>query len=485
MDPAEVEPRDFRCGVAAATGMLNRFVVRFPRAPTLTVPASAFSFDSAFPGPGVLQHLERIHDAVEAAPDTQPVVFGHTDHRGSFAYNKHLADRRAKAVLALLTRDLALFDDVAERDGWSLRQYQAMLRGLGCNPGAIDGHAGAMTAEATACFQEEYNEDVFNEDKARAHPDLVLDGILGPRTQAALRDAYVAMSSADVARDRFRGPGFSGCSEFNPVSADDKLNRRVIVALFAAEDPRSQDFPCLEGDASVCPVDRSAGMRCEFYRRFVDEGERIPDYPHFFDFQWLREATGHAHLSALTDLPDGTPAQFTVHRCEGGVLTPPPNSSSHGERPSVGPVIGTVPGRIAGGVCFARWMPPSDFDPFKFEDWLVNFEVELRVFRLQKDQEPTARSLATAQGLLEADGFRPPVFVIDAGPHWGFSGPPGVRLNRVRFDDEPRAKGLAIASDGCFVCYSASGGKVDSDDELDIVALHVIERSIQTVGRGK
>jgi len=440
---------------------------------TLSVPTAVFAFDSAFPGPGIFKHLESIGKMSEDYPETRLVVFGHTDKTGSREYNKKLSDRRAKAVLALLTKDLNLFDDIAKEEDWNLRCYQAILRAVGCNPGAIDGYIGPMTQAATRWFQQEYNEDIYHQaDISRAHPDLVVDGKIGRKTRAALRDAYVSIAPANISKDRFANPAYAGCSEFNPISDRDAENRRVIVSFIGTEQPRNGEFPCQEGNVSACTIEGRGEMKCSFYRRFIHE-LKGPDLPVFFDFQWLREEDGKTHLSALTSLPDGTNAIFTIFRCEQQLPSPPPDSSSGCQRPSLGSVLGTVNGEIAGGVCYARWTPPKDFDPFDIEYWLVDHDIEL------EDEDSDEDEGDMFSDLTDLEVMYPPVFCIDAGRHWGYSGPPSNRLNRLLFVDDPNAEGVALLTNGTFVKFSSSGGKLDVGDEYNVVSLAVVDQSIE------
>ena len=482
-----------------ATGAHNRIRLRPAEVTSLTyaVPTAVFSFDSAFPVPGILKHLQFIKNMGEEHPDTRLVVFGHTDKRGSTEYNKRLSDRRAKAVLALLTKRLNLFDAIAEEEDWNLCCYQAMLRTVGCNPGAIDGHSGPMTEAATRWFQSEYNEDVYHQwGVSRAHPALVVDGIIGPMTRAALRDAYVSVAPAHFSEDRFANPSSAGCGEFNPISGTDEENRRVVVSFIETEEPRNGAFPCREGDASACAIDGKGQMQCYFYRHFIHELREVSNLPKFFDFQWLREEDGKAHLSALTLIPDGTSARFTIFRCEEEVPMPPPESSSGSQRPSPGPELDTVDGEIAGGVCYARWTPPEDFDPFDFEHWFVDHDIEVQddeLVEIEDEDEENAESRQSEEEEIESgedesdssvdiaslDGMQPPVFCIDSGGHWGYSGPPGKKLNRLRFIDEPGAEGLALLTDSSMVEFSASEGKIGVADEFEVVLLTVADQCIE------
>jgi len=404
-------------------------VLRRAGCDTLTLPGGCFPFDSSFPGPGVAEFLG--HARAAAASDrARPLgVFGHADATGDLAHNKVLSDRRAKAVYALLTGDLALFDEVAEAEGWPLACYQAMLRGLGCNPGAIDGETGALTDAAVAAFQHEYGRDVYHRDgPARAHPPLDATGTLDDATRAALRDAYVAYHSVRLPADRFLGPRCSGCSELNPVSDTGRENRRVTIAIWGSEAPDAGAFPCVEGDVSACP---SEGGACKFYRAHVGDQPLPADMiiP-FYDFEWIRTPTGNVHLSALTPLADTNDVRISVFRC----TDEPPaemDSSEGGPRPAPGEKLAELPGLVRSGVAYALWTPPPCLDPDDVATWY-----------LDGDDAP--------EGAHEG-AWAPPVFLVESGPYWALSGPPGLRADRVDVDGEGDAPVIALRNDGTIV----------------------------------
>jgi outer membrane protein OmpA-like peptidoglycan-associated protein len=61
-----------------------------------------FDFDSATLKPGAYTDISRVADVLNKYPDTTITVEGHTDSRGSEAYNQQLAERRAQAVRSAL-----------------------------------------------------------------------------------------------------------------------------------------------------------------------------------------------------------------------------------------------------------------------------------------------------------------------------------------------------------------------------------------------
>lgn len=430
----------------------------------VAVPAAVFAFDSSFPGPGIFIHLHEVAKLADELAQARLLVFGHADASGGEEYNKKLSDRRARAVLALLTNDLALFDAVAAEEAWGLGQDQAMLRGVGCNPGVIDGVDGPDTQAAVRAFQEEYNDGVFHRapGATRAHADLTVDGLMGPKTRAALRDAYVWVAPGNLKAERFLGPRFAGCGEFNLVaegaSAD---NRRVIVGFFEGAPPAT--VPCKAGDVAACPVDAERPTRCPFYREHVDE-ERRPTRS-FFDFQWLRIG-GKAHLSALTSVPDGTPAKLTVYRWKGKLPEPPPDSSRGDPRPEGHEVLATLDATIKGGVAWATWAYPEEQDPFDLWRWFEDLDLD---------------ASEDAEAVLARDAMSPPLFALEAGGAWGYSRPPGRRLSRVRFTEQPTSKGLALCSDGVVRAFKAMAGQPvrSLDEELHVFAVALDERGLE------
>ncbi len=448
---------ELKQGIDLATGETHVLTLRFEQQLNLLVEGAVFAFESAFPAAGASLYLEQAQREFERLSDERIVVFGHADVKGDNAYNKTLSDRRAKAALAMITRDVKLLDAVAECESWGVEQYQAMLRALGCNPGTIDGAEGEMTHAALRGFQREYNQGVYHDHEGsppRAHKDLVVDGALGPQTEAALRDAYVARSPCRVEASRLNAPSFAGCGELNPISDEDDENRRVMIALVGATGPKAGDFPCREGNARACPTDGKQKMRCKFYRGHFRELRRLEVVP-FFDFKWLQEKAGAVHLSALTPLPDG-PARFTIYRCELPITDPMPNSRDNVERPSsVGLELGTLAGEIRGGVAFARWSPPEDFDPFDYQSWLVDHDFDLGLFG---GEEPNGGSVS-GENLLAATSAHPPVFLVEAGEHWGFSLPPTQDLDDVRITQESNGSGVAIGYDFGLVPWAATEGR--------------------------
>ena len=482
-------------GIVADTGKRLRLKISRSRSTALVLPAAVFAHGSSFPGPGVRAYLSAIVTVLDETPELRIAVFGHADPSGSDLFNKILSERRAKAVLALLTDDHPLFEKVADDDGgWGVLQYQSMLRGLGANPGAIDGLDGPNTRRAVRSFQLKYNADFFHAGRPRARATLVVDGLLGPNTETALRDAYVLDAPASLPKSRLIGSGAFGCSEFNLHSRDAAENRRVVIGLFNGRGPAEADFPCQEGDPKACPLkSRDPRLRCSFYARQIEEQET--EGPRLFDFQWLRESSEKTHLSALTTLPDQPSAIFTIVRTRGALPNPPPASNAPGDPiPQLGDEITRIEGRIAGGVCFARWEHDERDDPFDFRSWFaVSIESDdpdddddddddnewLRPLDRQDDwQAQETRALARQQ--LHADVTATiPTFSVEAEGHWGFAPPPGNRLDQVQFSDDS-ASGVVVAlrNDGRLISFTGTPGRINAKGEFRILSLGMAGHSI-------
>jgi len=68
--------------------------------------------------------------------------------------------------------------------GEDVKDLQNLLVGVGHNPGAVDGVFGAQTEKAVKQFQA--SQVLVSEVDQAESPQLVADGIVGPKTWAAL-----------------------------------------------------------------------------------------------------------------------------------------------------------------------------------------------------------------------------------------------------------------------------------------------------------
>jgi outer membrane protein OmpA-like peptidoglycan-associated protein len=216
-----------------------------------------FDFDSSFVKADAAEELTHLAALRSTTNQGLLSIFGHADPAGKDEYNKALSGRRALAMYALLTRDVAkwenLFGHSFGGDQWGTRAIQQMLLAVGCKPGSIDGKNGPRTKGAVREFQKDHG--------------LATDGDAGPKTRAALFAAYMDAICRDesnapfvVKPDQFLARGkdpdgrgdYQGCGEFNPIfvfSKDDEeklsqpknkperdarnvTNRRVLIFLF-------------------------------------------------------------------------------------------------------------------------------------------------------------------------------------------------------------------------------------------------------------
>ena len=230
---------------------------------------AVFEFDSSFVGPTIAPELAQLAGVFGANPDCPMSVFGHADPTGDDAYNKQLSGRRARAVYGLVTRDVAMWEDLFSKsfgnDVWGLRSTQKILQTLKDANGApfyegeIDGRFGDLTDRAIRGFQNENG--------------LPVDGVAGPGTRAKMYSAYMDFLAGTLTipktsfLDRGEDPdarrACQGCSEFNPIRllpaadqgpqhAKDPLrdernasNRRVMIFFFREGTVVSAgDWPC-------------------------------------------------------------------------------------------------------------------------------------------------------------------------------------------------------------------------------------------------
>lgn len=437
---------------AEAPGLVEVELIRVAPAVGWKIPGTVFLERTACPGPGALGHLAWVYERADLTPDRQLRVLAHTRELGGDAADKGLADRRARAVMALLSRDLAALDELAASEGWGVLHYQALLRGLGCEPGPVDGGLGPFTQAALRGFQRDWNDDVYGRisGHARTAPAVPINGGLGPETQAAIRDAFsmLALEGREaLPRAAFVGEGFSGCAGFNPLEGEDARGR-VEVAVFV--EPPPETFPCTAADAAACQVDQAEAPRCRFYRELVAVDDAFV-LAAFFDLKWRLDAKeGKAvFLSALTPLPDGAPVEVTVHRLQRPLEDPMPASWNRHERPDPGPLLGQVAGQVQGGVLTVAWTPPKGLDPFDWWSWF-----------LDADEDPARHPL------------QPPIFVLESGEHWAWSRPPAQRLEALRFVAAGEQGGTALLDDGALLPFASLDG-LSRERASRVVAVHL------------
>ena len=194
------------------------------------------------------------------------MIFGHTEEAGPSQINKELSERRAKAVFAILTHDVARWDDLwtgaddaVWREHWGVREAQHMLNALGVSVGdrggplREDGVVSGRLRAAVGHFQE----GNFPTKPAEQTP-LKATGRVDVVTRQALFLAYAKLftrAPVDAAsRISSVGPSpFMGCGEFNPVSlhVSDAASRRAVVLVYdIPAEPTA--LPCRLGTIAPC-----------------------------------------------------------------------------------------------------------------------------------------------------------------------------------------------------------------------------------------
>jgi hypothetical protein len=249
-----------------------------------------FHFDSSFVHPGAKEDFVAFADLASSHPRHRYVVYGHADPVGRDDYNKRLSGRRAKAVYAVLTRRVDLWEDLysnaAGGDAWGHLEIQTMLEALGYQ-------------SSTPTNKDSNDEKVAVEAFQGDHTDkLKVDGKCGEKTRAELFRCYMdylcepeSQESGESTESNppaepfslkptdFLGQGkdaqgkgdYYGCGEANPVfllSKDESakfekqsdkterdrlnsVNRRVVIMVFRPNAKLPSSWPCprvSEGD---------------------------------------------------------------------------------------------------------------------------------------------------------------------------------------------------------------------------------------------
>lgn len=203
-----------------------------------------FEHDSSIVRPDVAPALAELaaliaQNAVKGrAPSLS--VFGHADPTGTDTYNKALSDRRARAIYALLARRVDLWEELYTKphggDDWAADKAVPLYLGL-----------------------LGYGADVAERRRFQADRGLDVDGVIGPKSRAALFAAAMdALCPIVVPPEGFLGRGadplgkadYQGCGELNPTlvlsqaeaaalaskpaerAAEHAPDRRVMVFLF-------------------------------------------------------------------------------------------------------------------------------------------------------------------------------------------------------------------------------------------------------------
>lgn len=273
----------------------------------ICIPGLTYAFDKSFIRPLIADHIHRLEAALQEFPQAKLIVFGHTDRVGGEQYNKELSERRAQSAYAFVTRQAWIWEKLYNQENWGVKVIQEILADL------------AQPARPTS--------DPGPSDAQPADPKLnpgPSDGVMGPKTQGAMREFLNRPPNAPVSNDRafreqlftaymmkyavhvpvtglsadsqvstktelltkaqFFPPWFMGCGEFNPLvkpnenelanggrgqAPGNEPNRRVVFYLFRRP-PRT--IPCQLGNVAPCKVEMAKGgerknplHKCAFY----------------------------------------------------------------------------------------------------------------------------------------------------------------------------------------------------------------------------
>lgn len=225
-----------------------------------------FAFDSSFVAPLFKNEILKLARIVEQHPDCPAALFGHCDPAGSDDLNKTLADRRAIAIYALLTRQVAMWADLYDHpevgDTWGTMALQTILgsvtddQGSIYYAGAIDGDYGSGTTAAVKRFQPSASLPATGKADA-ATRDALFAAYMDWLCTPTAADGSAAGVPFQMKTTDFLGRGglgdlprmsLQGCSEFNPIlllpaaqmksgdhaqrDAADAPNRRVVGFFF-------------------------------------------------------------------------------------------------------------------------------------------------------------------------------------------------------------------------------------------------------------
>lgn len=223
-----------------------------------------FDFDSSVIRPDAEPELTLLAGMFDTTGGAALSVFGHADPVGDDEYNKALSGRRTKAVYGLLTRDTAMWNELASSETWPQAAFTMMQ---------------ARTGKPAGTPRDE----LF-----RAYMDAICHRADG--------------TPFTVDKSGFLGKGldpggkadYQGCSEFNPIlrfsaAEEQELspqarhperdlrnapNRRVLVFMFpAGMFAPASDWPCPRA------TENTSGCRAQFWpdgdqRRAAQDRER-------------------------------------------------------------------------------------------------------------------------------------------------------------------------------------------------------------------
>lgn len=259
-----------------------------------------FAFDSSVIRPEARDWFAALARIIRRHPGSPMSLFGHADPTGDPFYNKHLSERRARSVFAVLARDETIWEDlfrnkgVATGDDWGTQSLQIMLAALGPDPGQ-SGTLDQPTKEAIrALLGLPPGAPVNSTTAVRKEIFLRYMDFLRtpPPKQPPEKDDPPFPDLGDVdflGRGKQKGT-VQGCSEFNPQfllgrkelagmnaggdegkesrDAANEPNRRVVVYLFAKGTR-------IDVDKWPCPSAAQGIQRC--IDHFWSDGKKRKD----------------------------------------------------------------------------------------------------------------------------------------------------------------------------------------------------------------
>lgn len=272
-----------------------------------------FEFDSSFVQPGVGNQLPRFKALLDEHEGAPLSIFGHADPVGDEAYNKILSGRRAKAIYALLIRDVAIWEELFSLTALKMSHVQVMLKHVGFDPGRTDGVTDQGHKDAVKLFQE--------------NNGLANDGVAGPDTRKKIYLKYMDSLCVDdggkvfkIEKTQFLGGGkdarlkgdVQGCSEFNPLLLFSKSeqaafdgssnkkprdfanapNRRVLVLLFrpgSRVDP--EKWPCPRTGDTVDGCKKRFWSDADKRRQLTDEQRQHQTHKDTFQCRFYQRLT--------------------------------------------------------------------------------------------------------------------------------------------------------------------------------------------------
>lgn len=276
----------------------------------MRLPNTGFAFDSSILSPDSERAFTRfanlmraLRERDQADPKRFPPcsVFGHTDPTGSDDYNKTLSGRRSLAVYAVLTRNLAMWDEFFFTpfggDQWRPQATQTMLSTSLKKPpaapleppfytGPVDGGKTPQTRDATREAVSNYAvaRKFASSDTVDANTDLrhqLFSEYMNAICHFPEGDSFVLERTDFIAKGSagksLKGD-VQGCSEFNPIfllskpaedlAAKDPVlaqvrndlyvvDRRVVIFAFqygTEIDPKAWPCPAARDGFSGCTI---------------------------------------------------------------------------------------------------------------------------------------------------------------------------------------------------------------------------------------